>query len=177
MYLTGGSNHITLRGETKRNRCRGQGHSAREKVERANLLSPGRDDPRVAGGGVKREPPDISRMHLRARERLRHTILPVAARQGHGRFPASPFALRATEDRSSMRVRSGLYRSPHFSNDQSTPHSAALHTGLRSGHTSGVQDVNLFPSWMTLRLTARWRRARCGSRKPFFHNRREMESG
>ena len=51
-----------------------------------------------------------------------------------------------------MRVRSGLYRSPHFSNDQSTPHSAALHTGLRSGHTSGVQDVNLFPSWMTLRL-------------------------
>ena len=49
-----------------------------------------------------------------------------------------------------MRVRSGLYRSPHFSNDQSTPHSAALHTGLRSGHTSGVQDVNLFPSWMTL---------------------------
>jgi hypothetical protein len=49
-----------------------------------------------------------------------------------------------------MRVRSGLYRSPHFSNDQSTPHSAALHTGLRSGHTSGVQDFNLFPSWMTL---------------------------
>ena len=49
-----------------------------------------------------------------------------------------------------MRVRSELYRSPHFSNDQSTPHSAALHTGLRSGHTSGVQDVNLFPSWMTL---------------------------
>ena len=76
-----------------------------------------------------------------------------------------------------MRVRNGLYRSPHFSNDQSTPHSAALHTGLRSGHTSGVQDVNLFPSWMTLRLTARWRRARCGSREPFFHDRHEMESG
>jgi len=37
-----------------------------------------------------------------------------------------------------------------LSNDQSNPHSAALHTGLRSGHTSGVQDVNLFPSWMTL---------------------------
>ncbi len=55
-----------------------------------------------------------------------------------------------------MRVRSGLYRSPHFSNDQSTPHSAALHTGLRSGHTSGVQDVNLFPSWMTLSFKIKW---------------------
>jgi hypothetical protein len=57
-----------------------------------------------------------------------------------------------------MRVRSELYRSPHFSNDQSTPHFAALHTGLRSGHTSGIQDVNLFPSWMTLRRRAHpWR--------------------
>ena len=58
-----------------------------------------------------------------------------------------------------MRVRSGLYRSPHFSNDQSTPHSAALHTGLRSGHTSGVQDVNLSPSWMTLEPLAAENRA------------------
>jgi hypothetical protein len=122
------------------------GEQAREKVKLREPPESRQGRPESSRGCSETEPPDIWHKGFGGQGGDCATrIAPAAARQRHGGFPAS-----------SVRVRSGHFRSPPFSKAYFTPGSAALHPGLRSGHPSGVSSVWFSLAWLPCWLAGVW---------------------